>query len=165
MKRCLNDKELVAAHAGDGPDEVRLHLESCLSCTRRYRALQGDLETLIAALRQAPPLMLRPRGLVAAIPWSRGLGWSLAASVIVGAFVCGRMTGISTPSVVVRPTVVNVPVSAPASEAQVAMVEDSNAPAAYGLYLDDLMGSDASTQSQTAADGQDTGDQADGDGF
>jgi hypothetical protein len=39
----------------------------------------------------------------------------------------------------------------------------ADAPATYGVYIDDLMGPDASDQGQAAADGQDTDEQVDTD--
>lgn len=166
MKRCLNDKELVIVHAGDGSNEARTHLESCLNCARKYRDLQSDMETLVAKLRQTRPRSVRPRVLTLTSPWPRGLGWSLAASAMVAAFVCGRVTGDTVPGTAFHPSfspaVASVPSSPRASATQVAMAdrEGVEAPAAYGLYIDDLMGSDAGDQSQTA-DEQDTDDQAD----
>jgi hypothetical protein len=167
MKRCLNEKELVTVHARDGSNEARIHLESCLSCARKYRDLQGDMEMLVAALRQPRPNSVRPRVSGATIPWPRGLGWSLAASAMVAAFVCGRVTGFSTSGTVIHPSFTPAVASDPSSPempaTQVAMTdsEDSEAPAAYGLYINNLMGSDAGDQGQVASDGQDTDDQAD----
>ena len=168
MKRCLNEKELITVHAGDGSSETRTHLESCLTCARKYRDLQGDMETLIAVLRQPRPRSVQARGISLTSPWLRGLGWSLAASAMVAAFVCGRVTRVTTPGVTVLPTVAtavaSVPISPRTSATQVAMADSngSEAPAAYGLYIDDLMGSDVGDQGQTA-DEQDTDDQADAD--
>lgn len=168
MKRCLNEKELVTIHAGDGSNPARTHLESCLTCARRYRDLQGDMETLIAALRRPRPRSVGLRGLTLTSPWRRGLGWSLAASAIVVAFVCGRVTGVAAPGIAVHPsfstTVASVPSSPRTSATQVAMTDSNGieAPAAYGLYIDDLMGSDAGDQGQTV-DEQDTDDQSDAD--
>jgi len=156
-------------HAGDGSNEARTHLEGCLSCARKYRGLQSDMETLIAALRQPRPHSLRPRGLSLTSPWPRGLAWSLAASAIVAAFVCGRVTGVAAPAIAIRPafssTVASVPSSPRTPETKVAMSDsdDSEAPAAYGLYIDNLMGSDAGDQGQTVDD-QDSDDQADANG-
>jgi hypothetical protein len=167
MKRCLNEKELVTLHAGvDDSSEARIHLESCLNCARRYRDLQGEMETLIAVLRQPRPYSIRPRSLTSAIPWSRGLGWSLAASAIVAAFVFGRVTGAGTQDTVIRahfsPAPTGVSSSPQTSSAQVAMADGDGvaAPAAYGLYIDDLMGSDTGDQGQ-AADEHGPDDQAD----
>jgi hypothetical protein len=165
MKRCLEDKELVNVHAGDGSREDRIHLESCLNCARRYRDLQGDLEAVIAVLRQPRPHALRPRSLTSTTFWPRGLGWSLAAMAIVAAFVCGRVTGASTPGETNRarfsPIVTSAPASPLTSGTQVAMADGKGigAPAAYGLYIDDLMGSDAGDQGLTA-DEQGTDDQS-----
>jgi hypothetical protein len=164
MRECLNDKELLTVHAGDGSDHARVHLETCLSCARRYRNLDSDLQSLIAALRQSPPAAPRSRVIAATIPWSRGLGWSLAASAMIAAFVCGRLTGITVAGR-------GVPVIASASNLrqaplrQVAMVDGggTDAPATYGIYIDELMGPDASDQGQTVADGQDTDEQVDTD--
>jgi hypothetical protein len=83
---------------------------------------------------------------------------------MIAAFVCGRLTGITVAGR-------GVPVIASASNLrqaplrQVAMVdgEGADAPAAYGIYIDDLMGPDASDQGQTVADGQDTDEQVDTD--
>jgi hypothetical protein len=168
MKRCLNEKELVAVHAGDGSGEARTHLESCLSCARKYRELHSDMEMLIAVLRQPRPRSVRPAGLTLTSPWPRGLGWSLAASAMVAAFVCGRATRVTVPGIAVHPpvstTAASVPSSPRTSVTQVAMADNNGteAPAAYGLYIDDLMGSDVGDQGQTA-DEQDTDDQTDAD--
>jgi hypothetical protein len=162
MRDCLNDKELLTVHAGDGSDHARMHLETCLACARKYRSLDSDLQSLVAALRQPPPTRARARVMGATIPWSRGLGWSLAASAMIAAFVFGRLTGITAGSH-------KVPVVASASNLrqaplrQVAMVNSggADAPATYGIYIDDLMGTDASDQGQ--ADGQDSDQQVDTD--
>ena len=167
MKRCLNEKELLAVHAGEGSNEARSHLESCLSCAREYRVLQGDMETLITALKQPGPYAIRPRALAFPSAWPRGLGWSLAASAVVAAFVCGRVTGLDATGSAFRssfsPAVASIQSSPRRSGTQVAMVdgEGSQAPAAYGLYIDDLMDSDVSDQGQ-ATDDQDT-DETDAD--
>jgi hypothetical protein len=164
MRECLNDKELLTVHAGDGSDHARVHLETCLSCARRYRNLDTDLQSLVAVLRQSPPAAARSRVIAATIPWSRGLGWSLAASAMIAAFVCGRLTGITVASRA-GPVMASASNLRQAPLRQVAMVdgEGADAPATYGIYIDDLMGPDASDQAQTVADGQDTDEQVDTD--
>ena len=83
---------------------------------------------------------------------------------MIAAFVCGRLTGIT-----VGRRAVSVVASASnlrqAPLRQVAMVDSgsADAPATYGVYIDDLMGTDASDQSQTAADEQDSDEQVDTD--
>ena len=41
MRQCLNDKELLTVHAGDGSGQARMHLETCL-------AVRGGIGTLTA---------------------------------------------------------------------------------------------------------------------
>jgi hypothetical protein len=149
MRRCLEERELVAFHAGDRSDADREHLESCLVCARNYRDLQGDMETLLTALRRSPIAndVLHVR---AGVPiWRRGARWALAASVVVVAFAGGRITGLTKSEQ-----------AAPAAEApvnglgnQIAMADaGARTPAGYGLYIDDLMDSDAADKDQQLAD-------------
>jgi hypothetical protein len=87
---------------------------------------------------------------------------------MVAAFVCGRVTGVTAPGIAVHSpsstTVASLLNSPQTSATQVAMADSdgTEAPAAYGLYIDDLMGSDVGDQGQTA-DEQDADDQADAD--
>jgi len=167
MRKCLDDKELLVVHAGDDSGAARLHLETCLGCARRYRELDSDLQSLVAALQQPPPTAARTGVMATTIPWSRGLGWSLAASAIIAAFLGGRMTGVTVagPAVPVAASVSNLQ-EAPLRQVGLVDGEDADAPAAYGIYIDDLMGADASDQSQTGADGQNTDERiTDADGF
>jgi hypothetical protein len=148
MKQCLNDRELVIFHSGDGSDEVRAHVESCLACARKYRELQGDMETLVSALRHPPVAASARYGSSGAKLWPRAMRWALAASMVAAAFVGGRFTGISTmgQAIPVTATVQNIPAD------QIAMTQNVGAstPAGYGLYIDDLMGSDSNDQDQAA---------------
>lgn len=154
MRRCLNDRELVACHAGDGLEADREHLESCLGCARKYRELQGDLATLLAALHQAPLTLGADATAHRMEAWPRGVRWALAASVVIAAFAGGRISGLTTPESVIRPVAVHI-----VSGDQIAMADNVRAatPAIYGLYIDDLIGVEGSDQDQQGAD-QDGGD-------
>jgi hypothetical protein len=154
MKRCLDDQGLVACHAGDGSEADHEHLESCLGCARKYRELQGDLATLISALRQPPLTSRAAAAATRTAAWPRGLRLALAASVVIAAFAGGRITGLTTPEAVIRPVAVRT-----AGGDQIAMADNVGAgsPAGYGLYIDDLIGFEGSDQDQQGAD-QDGGD-------
>ena len=149
MRRCLEEKELVAFHAGDRSDAEREHLESCLVCARKYRDLQGDMETLLTALRRSPIATDTPRVRSGVLIWRRGARWALAASVVAVAFASGRITGLTKSEQ-----------AAPAGGAsanglvnQIAMADaGGRTPAGYGLYIDDLMDSDVADKDQQPAD-------------
>jgi len=158
MERCLSEKALVLLHSDEGSESDRAHLESCLSCARRYRELSNELGTIVAALKQPPPPLI-PRHRFA---YPR-LGWSLAAAAMVLAFVCGRMTafGVGSQSGVgFEPSA--EPDSAEQGEPSIAWVEASNAgiaaPASYGLYIDDLLAQDEPDQNPVIAAGDEEAD-------
>ncbi len=152
MERCLSDKTLLLLHGEEGSESDRAHLESCLSCARRYRRLADELGEIVAVLKQpAPPLTARHRSMYS------GLRWSLAAAAIVLAFLCGRLTnfGLSNQSRVSLEQLAD-PDSAEQVEPSIQWLEANNAgiaaPASYGLYLDDLMAQDESDQNPVAAE-------------
>jgi hypothetical protein len=158
MRRCLNDRELVMFHAGDGSEADREHLESCLGCARKYRALQSDMESLLAGFRRPPTAHAAANAGAGLAMWPRGVRWALAASVVVAAFAGGRITGLTTPEAQMAKA------SANGLGNQIAMADAGpSTPASYGLYIDDLMDSDASDQDQQTVDQGDTGSQTDGD--
>ncbi len=151
MERCLSEKALVLLHSGEGAESDRAHLESCLSCARRYRGLSDQLGTIVAALKQPPPpLIARHR-----FTYPR-LGWSLAAAAIVLAFVCGRLTafdvGNQSAASLEQPS---EPDSADQGEPSIPWEEASNAgiatPVSYGLYIDDLLAQDEPDQNPVVA--------------
>jgi hypothetical protein len=144
----------VAFHAGDGSDAEREHLESCLACARTYRNLQGDMETLLTALRRSPISGAAASVDLGTPDWRRGMRLALAASVVVAAFAGGRITGLPTSDQAA------VTAGGPAGGLgdQIAMAGDgARTPAGYGLYIDDLMDSDAGERDQQPA-GQSDGD-------
>ena len=156
MRRCLDERELVAFHAGDRSDAAREHLESCLICARKYRDLQGEMETLLTALRRSPMAAGASRGRADIPIWRRGVRWALAASVVVAAFAGGRITGLTTSDRVA----LTADASAKGLGRQIVMADaGARTPASYGLYIDDLMDVDA-TDNQRSSD-QSGGDNQD----
>jgi hypothetical protein len=153
MQRCLSEKALVLLHSDEGSESDRAHLETCLSCARRYRELSNELGTIVAALKQPPPPLI-PRHRFA---YPR-LGWSLAAAAIVLAFLCGRLTafGVGSQSgVSFEPS--SEPDSAEQVEPSIQWLEANNAgiaaPVSYGLYIDDLLTQDDPDQNPVIAAG------------
>ncbi|MGA2408873.1 MAG: hypothetical protein ABSG46_00590 [Candidatus Binataceae bacterium] len=155
MNQCLSEKELLTLHAGEGSGDSRAHLEICLSCARNFRKLDSDLSDLLAVLKRPAPFPSQ-RPAVRVSEWTRGLRWSLAASAIVAAFMCGRLTGLPMPASTVA-VLSTTPRTNPGEVGQMVIAANGGAivPASYGLYIDDLMGSDATDQEQQAADDQD----------
>ncbi len=151
MERCLSEKALVLLHSGEGSQGDRAHVESCLSCARRYRALSDQLGTIVATLRQPQPAMLQGRRF--AYP---RLGWSLAAAAVILAFVCGRLTafGVGDQNAVGLEQLSELD-STDQGAPSVAWEEASNAgiasPVSYGLYIDDLMAQDEPDQNPVVA--------------
>ena len=141
MKNCLNEKTLLLLHDGEGSAEERAHLESCLNCARRYRQLADDLDDVISVLKQPPPPMARKA------PVYSGLRWSLAAAVVMGAFLVGRMTTAGTPG-----SRISVRSSSQLASAQQPTGEVAVGPT-YGLYIENLFGQeDDSDASQVAVE-------------
>jgi len=56
MIRCLSEEALHNHLGGESSDEEHAHLRTCLACSRRYKALEQDLDLLKGALSGAPPL-------------------------------------------------------------------------------------------------------------
>ncbi|HLH77691.1 MAG TPA: hypothetical protein VKV28_12885 [Candidatus Binataceae bacterium] len=90
MNHCLDDQSLLEIHTGEGKPAQRAHLGGCLTCARRYRRLEEDLSNIVSALQRPPALPLEHA--TAIMPLWR---WSLAAALVIGAFFCGRLTGLS----------------------------------------------------------------------
>ncbi|MBV8136461.1 MAG: hypothetical protein JO121_12660 [Deltaproteobacteria bacterium] len=134
MKNCLSEKILLLLHDGEGSVAERTHLESCLSCARRYRLLADDIKEVVTILKQPPPASAAPGRRMYA--WMR---WSLAAAVVAVAFLLGRMTTagvLGGSSFHARAT----------SRTRVASAGGSTAGAngiapTYALYIDNLIGS------------------------
>jgi len=164
MNRCLSEKELLMLHAGEEAGDAQAHIEICLSCARNYRNLESDLGELAAALKRPAPNVAPPRPKPGMAEWSRGLRWSLAASAIVAAFVCGRLTRLRFPdsSTAVASSVRN---SHHGQAGPIVMADNTGAstPAGYGLYLDDLIGSQAGDQDAAAPGASDPDDHIDDD--
>jgi hypothetical protein len=84
MNRCLSDQSLLECYTGEGKAGDLLHLENCLPCTARYRALGSDMALITQSLAAAPPAR-RPRPFLrwrmalpaAAVALAFMVGWSL----------------------------------------------------------------------------------------
>jgi|SRR5271156_2680725 hypothetical protein len=153
MKSCLSEKALVLLHGDEGSEGDRAHLESCLSCARRYRELSTELTTIVAALKQQPPPLSRRSR-----PSYSRMGWSLAAAAIVMAFLCGRITafGVSGKGGV-SVEVPGDPDSIDSSDPSIQWMEARNTavdnPASYALYINELLAQDDSDQNSVVAEG------------
>ncbi len=152
MERCLSEEALLLAHGAEGSESDRAHLDGCLSCTRRYRLLTNELDEIVAALKQPAPRLTASRR----FSYS-GLRWSLAAAAIMLAFVCGRLTNFEVnnqSSVSLEQP--SDPDSAGWVEPSIQWLEANNtgisAPAAYGLYINDLMAQDESDPNLVAGE-------------
>jgi len=153
MERCLSENTLVLLHSGEGSETDRAHLESCLSCARRYRRLSNQLSTIVAVLKQSPP----PPAPRYRFAYSR-LGWSLAAAAMALAFVCGRLTAFGVGnqgSVIIEQS--SEPDSVEEGEPSIPWVEASNTgiatPASYGIYIEGLLAQDEPDQYPVVAVG------------
>lgn len=141
MKNCLNEKTLLLLHDGEGSAEERAHMEICLNCARRYRQLTDDIRDVISVLRQAPPPITRKA------PVYSGLRWSLAAAVVMGAFLLGRMT---TAGVLASRS--SARSSNQLASAQQQAGQEGVGPT-YGLYIENLLGQeDDADASQVAVE-------------
>ena len=139
MKNCLNEKTLLLLHDGEGSAEERAHLESCLNCARRYRQLTDDIKDVVSILKQPPPPMVRKPAAYS------GLRWSLAAGVVMGAFLLGRMTtaGMLGSHATARSSQQLAAAPQQASETSVGP--------SYGLYIDNLIGQEDDTDANQVA--------------
>ena len=137
MKNCLNERTLMSLHDGEGSAEERAHVESCLNCARRYRQLTDDIKDVVTILRQAPSLSVARKP--AAYP---GLRWSLAAGLVMGAFLLGRMTTAGTLRLShggnMRPDQVASAAQGPGQ---------AGVGSGYGLYIESLIGQEDETDS------------------
>ena len=141
MKNCLNEKTLLLLHDGEGSAEQRAHVESCLNCARRYRQLTDDIKDVVSILKQAPPPVASKPAAFA------GLRWSLAAGLIMGAFLLGRMT---TAGALVSHLGTQSSKQIASANQQIGV---AGVGPAYGLYIENLIGQEDETDgSQLAAD-------------
>ncbi len=129
MKNCLDEKTLLLIHDGEGSDAARAHLESCLSCARRFRQLADDLKDIVTVLKQPPPPAERRA------PWKfAAVGWPLAAAVAALAFLAGGMTTAMLGT--------DLAVTARRATTRVASadrLEGIGGAAGYGLYVNNLL--------------------------
>src|SRR4029434_2680291 len=85
MIRCLEDKTLFLLSEGEASEEQRSHLQSCQSCTERYREIERDLRLITHTLQQEPaqfrfaapraPIFLRSLPIAAGILLVIALMW------------------------------------------------------------------------------------------
>ena len=141
MKNCLNEKTLLLLHEGEGSAQERAHVESCLICARRYRQLVDDIKDVVAILKQSPPSLTRKPAAYS------GLRWSLAAGVIMGAFLLGRMTTADT----LRLSHKGNLQSANRIASTGPEVGHSGLGPTYGLYIENLIGQDDETDASQVA--------------
>lgn len=123
MRNCLVEKSLWSLHEGEGSAGDRAHLDECLNCTRRYRQLTDDLKEIVAVLKQPPPARVAQTWMARS-----ALRWSLAAAVVVFAFLLGRMTTAEDRSD-----------SIAMNQAGTQIAATDYAAASYGLYIDTLI--------------------------
>ena len=63
MSRCLRARTLWGIYEGEGTATQQAHLQTCVACHGRYRALVHTLEEMSSSLQETPPppvRMLRP---------------------------------------------------------------------------------------------------------
>ena len=63
MSRCLRERTLWGIYEGEGTAAQQAHLQTCVACHVRYRALVHTLEEISSSLQETPPppvRMLRP---------------------------------------------------------------------------------------------------------
>jgi hypothetical protein len=84
MKRCLTDQSLLECYGGEGNASDLIHLEDCLPCAARYKALERDMGLIAQSLSAPPPARSGPRFLrwrvavpAAAVALAFIIGWSL----------------------------------------------------------------------------------------
>jgi len=131
-------------HEGEGRDDHRRHLETCADCDARYRRLVDDLHGIVAILNEPAPRIAISR--TAPIK----LKWAFAAAALLLAFFCGRLTsGMIASSGSQRGPILTVDsdsVALPDLSPKGAL-----APVSYGLYVDNLISSDATEGSLGSA--------------
>jgi|SRR5581483_5736037 len=145
MGKCLSEKSLWSIHEGGGSEAEKAHLESCLGCARRYRALDDDLKRIVSALNS-------PRPPSAGISSFAGvLRWSLAAAIVISAFALGRFTIEVFPGA--SGSQLAQESAEPSAAAPYGSLASADVAATYALYLDDLVGArDEQDATQVAAD-------------
>jgi hypothetical protein len=143
MKNCLSEKTLLLLHDGEGSEADRAHLESCLSCARRFRKLTDDIKEVVSILKQTPLPMAHRAPLYA------GLRWSFAAAIVLSAFLLGRMTTAGAFGFGFH--------SSAQPNNQIALADqgagDRSIGSAYGLYIDGLIGQEDDTDSSRVTAG------------
>jgi hypothetical protein len=147
MNHCLDDRSLLEICTGDGEPAQRAHLGACLTCARRYRRIEEDLASIVGVLKRPPALPLEARPAI--MPLWR---WSLAAALVIGAFFCGRLSGLS----------LSLPQSMMASQqpadyaSRLVDENDALADPSYTSSMDDLLTPvDAGPEFTIAGQGQD----------
>jgi len=144
MGKCLSEKSLWSIHEGGGNEAEKVHLESCLGCARRYRALDDDLKQIVSALNSPPP----PSGISS---FAGVLRWSLAAALVISAFALGRFTIGTLPGA--SGSQLAQESAEPSAAAPDGSLAFADVAATYALYLDDLVGArDEQDATQVAAD-------------
>ncbi len=146
---CLTDKALLLVRFDDCSEIERAHVQSCLSCGRRYRELARDLELITAAVKQPPPA--EPRSAAGSWIFS-DLRWSLAAALILVAFVSGWGISAWSGKSAVHANLASARgysranMATAASDTQASYTDQQTAlasPAQYGFYLENLMATNA----------------------
>jgi len=143
---CLSDKALLFVRSNDCSEIERAHVQSCLSCGRRYRELVRDLELITTAIKQPPPAETRS----AARSWIfSDLRWSLAAAMVLVAFLSGWGISAWRGKSAVHANVASardntrVNTATAASDVRASDTADQQtalaSPAQYGFYLETLM--------------------------
>jgi hypothetical protein len=143
MMQHATDDELILNYYGDGAQPVDAHLRECAECRGRYRELQSVMNVVDIPVperaatyesdvwtRLAPKLPLKSRRPA----WVRSWRWFAAvamASLVIGAFIAGRMlprNGPAAPETAgVRERVLVVAVGDHLERSQVLLAELVNA--------------------------------------
>ena len=132
MNHCLNNDTLLEIYTGEGDPAHRAHLGACLTCARRYRRLEEELGRIVGALKRPPALPLQRTPSI--FPLWR---WSLAAALVIGAFLCGRLTGLNGLSL--SPAGPMVASEQPVDYGSLLEEDDGLEVASYTSSMDDLL--------------------------
>ncbi len=137
MNRCLSDQSLLECYAGDGDAGDLIHLEDCLSCAARYKALQGDMALIAPSLATAPPAIRRQPFL----PWRVAVS---GAAVAVAFTIGWSLRGFSTAPVGPHPAHIASKSTANPIQLSAADMGQLRGPASaiYAAYVQDAFSGD-----------------------
>ncbi|GEM_PF-3847651 len=145
MKRCLTDQSLLQCYTGDGTASDLIHLEDCVPCAARYKALEADMALITQSLAAPPPAR---RSAPAFLRWRVALSAAaMAAAFVIGWSLRGAsMSQIGPHSKPIASAGHSAPVQLSAAE------PTASTSALYAAYVQDAFGSDSCSEANDPLD-------------